>query len=983
MRPPYQPHQPQPPIDDRYRPIPNLNEPYDPRDAVVNTHQRPHDLGWMPPARPVVETYHAPPAGSDWTAPAPAFVENDPYVNPRGADHWPRRDQSQQWPKRNDDRNWPGQQQQQQQQQPPQRQNNWQADSWAPRDDHYDGRAADRPFRVDDRNQQRLPIIPDHERSWQPSTAWQSGARMPMPPPPPRHMNHNNNNNRRNNNNNNNNMNNRNNKGGKQRQGYNNNYNGSSWTSNQPQRRDNWRPEDAQLNNWQRRDTAPLPTPNKKQRTGRSQSRSPTRSHRSGRSDRGRSPSRSPSPRRRRREGSPDDYRPSHSPASSRRPTRRTPSPHRRRDASLARNGRHRERVRGRSRSRSRSRSFSSYTPRSRSQSMSMSPDERPRTLHRLPAATPADLIVVPPPLSSKDEAELSSGKDGGHGAALPVNVSMPPPPSPVVPSAVNAVLPAPTSPNRAFKIVQPSTAVKRFFPGDDDDEERPAKFVPIGRPSQPPASGATAASRFVPAANTAVTPAQPTPATVPVYVAEPSFTPSPTASSAPQYHAPSPTSLQPPSAASQPPLLAHPPVGLAALPPKPLSSPVVSAVPASLSQMLRTPTTPPVPSPLQATTSHEASSRRASVTVDVSRVGSSRPHSPSPRDAASSSTRAPSPARTTASSSSELYEIVSQVGEGTFGKVYKAKNTYNGMHVALKRIRMETEKDGFPVTAMREIKLLQSLRHENVIQLYEMMVSHGSAYMVFEYMDHDLRGILTQTQFSFTPAHLKSFCRQMLAGLAYLHRKGVIHRDIKGSNILVNARGDLKLADFGLARFYQKRRRSDYTNRVITLWYRPPELLLGTTVYGPEVDMWSAGCIMLELFTKKEVFIGNDEINQLEWIWKIMGTPTAESWPGVARLPWYELVKPREAIPSHFRDFFKKYMSSGALDLAERLLAFDPAKRVSAADALNAPYFTEEEPKEARPAGLANLDGEWHELEAKIMKKKKRAEGSGSSQAH
>ena len=113
---------------------------------------------------------------------------------------------------------------------------------------------------------------------------------------------------------------------------------------------------------------------------------------------------------------------------------------------------------------------------------------------------------------------------------------------------------------------------------------------------------------------------------------------------------------------------------------------------------------------------------------------------------------------------------------------------------------------------------------------------------MVFEYMDHDLTGILSQTQFMFSDAHLKSLCQQMLAGLAYLHHKGVIHRDIKGSNILINNRGELKLGDFGLARFYQKRRKSDYTNRVITLWYRPPELLFGTTVYGPEVDMWSAG---------------------------------------------------------------------------------------------------------------------------------------------
>ncbi|KAI0773357.1 Pkinase-domain-containing protein [Irpex lacteus] len=330
-----------------------------------------------------------------------------------------------------------------------------------------------------------------------------------------------------------------------------------------------------------------------------------------------------------------------------------------------------------------------------------------------------------------------------------------------------------------------------------------------------------------------------------------------------------------------------------------------------------------------------------------------------------------------------EFYSIVSQVGEGTFGKVYKAKNTSTGRFVALKRIRMEAEKDGFPVTAMREIKLLQSLRHENVIQLYEMMVSSGSVFMVFEYMDHDLTGVLSQTQFSFEDAHLKSLCHQMLAGLAYLHHKGVIHRDIKGSNILLNNRGELKLADFGLARFYQKRRKSDYTNRVITLWYRPPELLLGTTVYGPEVDMWSAGCIMLELFTKKPIFQGNDEIHQLDVIYKILGTASPERWPGVNSLPWYELVKPKEFIPNHFRELFQKWLSPAALDLAERLLAYDPARRVSAAEALEAPYFLQEHPPAERPVGLATLEGEWHELETKRERAKKRRKTENSSGTH
>ncbi|KAG2141735.1 Pkinase-domain-containing protein [Suillus bovinus] len=357
---------------------------------------------------------------------------------------------------------------------------------------------------------------------------------------------------------------------------------------------------------------------------------------------------------------------------------------------------------------------------------------------------------------------------------------------------------------------------------------------------------------------------------------------------------------------------------------------------------------TPPAPQPMQVLPS-------VSHAMEPDAEGTPRPSSPS------------------GTTCKDLYAIVSQVGEGTFGKVYKARNVVTNVHVALKRIRMEAEKDGFPVTAMREIKLLQSLRHQNVVRLYEMMVSNGSVYMVFEYMDHDLTGVLSQTQFSFSEANLKSLCSQMLAGLAYLHRKGVIHRDIKGSNILINNRGELKLADFGLARFYQKRRRSDYTNRVITLWYRPPELLFGATVYGPEVDMWSAGCIMLELFTKKPVFQGNDEIHQLDVIYRILGTPSTERWQGLTVLPWYELVKPKDVIHGHFRDLFSRWLSPAALDLAERLLAYDPTQRVTALEALEAPYFKEEQPPPELPVDLSTLEGEWHELETKRERAKKR----------
>ena len=199
---------------------------------------------------------------------------------------------------------------------------------------------------------------------------------------------------------------------------------------------------------------------------------------------------------------------------------------------------------------------------------------------------------------------------------------------------------------------------------------------------------------------------------------------------------------------------------------------------------------------------------------------------------------------------------------------------------------------------------------------------------MVFDYMEHDLTGVLNQAQFLFTEAHLKSLSHQMLAGLSYLHRKSILHRDLKGSNILLNSQGILKLADFGLARFYNKKKRNDHTNRVITLWYRSPELLMGETVYGASVDMWSAGCvdlplfvrvssglwlnirlsfscIMLELFIRKPVFQGNDEIHQLEVIFNTMGTPRAENWPGLGGLPWYDLVKPKVDYPSRLVEMF------------------------------------------------------------------------------
>ncbi len=312
-----------------------------------------------------------------------------------------------------------------------------------------------------------------------------------------------------------------------------------------------------------------------------------------------------------------------------------------------------------------------------------------------------------------------------------------------------------------------------------------------------------------------------------------------------------------------------------------------------------------------------------------------------------------------------------SVVGAGTYGKVFKAIHIYTKDKVALKKIRMEGERDGFPITAVREIRLLQHLRHKHVVALQEVMVEKNECFMVFEYLSHDLTGLINHPSFKLNSAHRKDLGKQMFEGLDYLHRRGVLHRDIKAANILVSNTGQLKYADFGLARFYTKSRTLDYTNRVITIWYRPPELLLGETQYGPEVDIWSAACVFVEMFTGKAIFPGEGgELSQLDKTYNVLGTPTRAEWPEIVDLPWFELMQPSDRRKRVFETMYKDIFSPACLDLVQKMFKYDPKKRPTAEEVLDHEYFTTEEPAPEQPVELAKVEGDWHEFESKAHRR-------------
>ncbi|KAK2765897.1 serine/threonine protein kinase, CMGC, CDC2/CDK sub [Arachnomyces sp. PD_36] len=301
----------------------------------------------------------------------------------------------------------------------------------------------------------------------------------------------------------------------------------------------------------------------------------------------------------------------------------------------------------------------------------------------------------------------------------------------------------------------------------------------------------------------------------------------------------------------------------------------------------------------------------------------------------------------------------------------------------------MHNEKDGFPITALREVKLLKMLSHPNILQLQEMAVERSkgegrkkpSMYMVTPYMDHDLSGLLENPEVCFTEPQIKCYMLQLLEGLRYLHQNGILHRDMKAANLLIGNNGILQIADFGLARPYDEpppqpgkgggEAKRDYTTLVVTRWYRPPELLLQLRKYTTAIDMWGVGCVFGEMFKGKPILAGTSDLNQAHLIFSLVGTPTEENMPGWSALPGCDGVKSFGSKSGNLSHIFRE-QGPAAISLLSELLKLDWRKRINAIDALKHPYFLNP-PLPAKPGDLPQFE-ESHELDRRKFRDQKAA---------
>ncbi|CAL1412834.1 unnamed protein product [Linum trigynum] len=287
---------------------------------------------------------------------------------------------------------------------------------------------------------------------------------------------------------------------------------------------------------------------------------------------------------------------------------------------------------------------------------------------------------------------------------------------------------------------------------------------------------------------------------------------------------------------------------------------------------------------------------------------------------------------------SAEDYVKLDKVGSGTYSNVYKARDRESGKIVALKKVKLDTSEPESVKFMAREIMILQKLDHPNIVKLEGIATSRlqYSLYLVFDFMQTDLQTVISRYERQLTEPQVKSYMQQLLSGLQHCHDKGILHRDIKGANLLIDKYGMLKIADFGLANYYSTKPKRPLTSRVVTLWYRAPELLLGSTDYGVGIDLWSAGCLMAEMFSGRPIMPGRTEVEQLHRIFKLCGTPSEDYWKKLKLSTTFrppQLYKPN--LLKAFRDF-----PESSFGLLTSLLALDPGYRGSAHSALSNQFF-------------------------------------------
>uniref|UniRef100_A0A9J8DLE3 Cyclin dependent kinase 17 n=1 Tax=Cyprinus carpio carpio TaxID=630221 RepID=A0A9J8DLE3_CYPCA len=323
-----------------------------------------------------------------------------------------------------------------------------------------------------------------------------------------------------------------------------------------------------------------------------------------------------------------------------------------------------------------------------------------------------------------------------------------------------------------------------------------------------------------------------------------------------------------------------------------------------------------------------------------------------------------------------ETYIKLDKLGEGTYATVYKGRSKLTDNLVALKEIRLEHE-EGAPCTAIREgeeslslclilfispqnpfgcqdtdvdialidpaifclsVSLLKDLKHANIVTLHDIVHTDKSLTLVFEYLDKDLKQYMDDCGNIMSMHNVKIFLFQILRGLAYCHRRKVLHRDLKPQNLLISERGELKLADFGLARAKSVPTKT-YSNEVVTLWYRPPDVLLGSSEYSTQIDMWGVGCIFYEMAAGRPLFPGSTVEDELHLIFRLLGTPTEDNWAGISSIEEFKSYNFPKYKPQPFINHAPRLDTEG-IELLLSFLRYESKKRISADESMKHSYF-------------------------------------------